>query len=211
MKNLKLSFSLLMLFVLSGLQAQNLTQKCVPKGDNVTIVGFSHPSSSKQVGSYVQVGLKKWQEIQSSKTYNFVEENRDEWSVYLADESRNVYMQLDLHTKKIYYWGGFNCKKELYSVLNSSRKVNGRMAKVVDYSSNKKIGTFKQSKNGNWIETNPKGTKFTFTETGRDDWSIYLEDKTRGSAIQLDLHTMKVMLGKIGQPLKYQYKITGAE
>lgn len=43
---------------------------------------------------------------------------------------------------------------------------------------------------GAWIETGPTGndTRFSFQETGRDDWSVYLLDRSRNVTLQLDLH-----------------------
>jgi len=230
MKNLKLSITLSFFFVaflVTSTQAQevlicglstnilthvDVSDDCITKGDNVTIVGFSHMGSNDQLGVYVQVGAKKWQEIgKSGKPFNFRERARDEWSVYLLDKSRGVRIRLDLHTKKIYYKdANMQKEREQFAVMNASCKINGRLACVVDYTNNGQSGVFSQGRDGQWTETNISGTKYTFTETARDDWSIYLQDKSRGYAIQLDLHTGKVMLGKIGEKLQVQYTISGA-
>jgi hypothetical protein len=74
---------------------------------------------------------------------------------------------------------------------HSSRKgVNGRNVKAVSHSQ----GSFMALGNGNWQEANDKGeTTFNFKETGRDDWSVYLLDKSRNVTLQLDLHRKMVV------------------
>lgn len=52
-------------------------------------------------------------------------------------------------------------------------------------------GQFVLSGPGQWTETNGDGT-FVYQENGRDPWSIYLYDTTRGLDIQLDIWTMEV-------------------
>lgn len=36
-------------------------------------------------------------------TFDFAEQNRDDWSVYLIDNSRGVRLQLDLHRRQVFY------------------------------------------------------------------------------------------------------------
>ncbi len=74
---------------------------------------------------------------------------------------------------------------------HSSRKgVNGRNVKAVSHAQ----GSFMALGNGNWKEANDRGeTTFKFKETGRDDWSVYLLDKSRNVTIQLDLHRKMVV------------------
>ena len=51
-------------------------------------------------------------------------------------------------------------------------------------------GQFRQVGDSEWVETDPKGdqVRFRFTETGRDDWSVYLLDSARDVRLQIDLH-----------------------
>ncbi|HPH86514.1 MAG TPA: hypothetical protein PLC48_13680 [Ferruginibacter sp.] len=59
-------------------------------------------------GLFMQVGGNKWKEmytIVSSKVQGrnyYTEQSRDEWSIYLRDDSRQVNVQIDLFQKKIY-------------------------------------------------------------------------------------------------------------
>jgi hypothetical protein len=74
---------------------------------------------------------------------------------------------------------------------SSHKGVNGRNVKVVSHSQ----GSFTALGGGNWQEANDKGeTTFSFKETGHDDWSVYLLDKSRNVTIQLDLHRKTVAL-----------------
>lgn len=73
---------------------------------------------------------------------------------------------------------------------NSSfqNNVNGRNAKLVSHSQ----GSFIDQGDGTWIEVNAdnKGG-IRFQEQQRDDWSVYLFDRSRNVSIQLDLYRKK--------------------
>ncbi len=179
----------------------------VTNGENVTIVSYG--TIKKPLGRFVQVGKKVWKEFgNKGSTFKFNEQYRDEWSVYLNDDSRKVSIRLDLHTKKIYYKDvKLEKEREQYEIINVSRKVNGMMAKKVTYKMSNSSGAFKNTEGKKWSELNKNGTS-TFVETGRDDWSVYLFDKSRQVNIQLDLHTKQVLYGVKGDPLKPLYSIT---
>jgi len=70
---------------------------------------------------------------------------------------------------------------------------NGINVNYVEYPvSNGSTGYLKQVSAISWQESNSNGTGTNaFTETGRDEWSVYL-NKSDGSKLQLDLHTSKV-------------------
>ncbi|WP_417416263.1 MliC family protein [Hoeflea sp.] len=66
------------------------------------------------------------------------------------------------------------------------------------------------SKNGNrWTERNANGS-YRFTETGRDDWSVYLVDRSRGVRLQLDLHRKLVLYAAGNGPMQRLYNIVDA-
>lgn len=78
--------------------------------------------NGRELGVYKQVGnTKNWKEVgsKSGATFNFVERNRDDWSVYLYDKSRDVHIQLDLHTKKVMYSEGSGAKSPIYTIMDS--------------------------------------------------------------------------------------------
>src|SRR5688572_13521031 len=71
-------------------------------------------------------------------------------------------------------------------------------------------GRFEQS-GGRWIEYGRDGqARFEFEETGRDQWSVYLLDRSRNVAIQLDVHRRMVTYAENGGPRTDLYAITGA-
>ncbi len=72
-------------------------------------------------GAFVYKGGKRWVETGSRNEvrFNFSEMARDDWSVYLKDHSRNVHIQLDLHTRKIMYNAGNDPRVPLYSITQS--------------------------------------------------------------------------------------------
>jgi hypothetical protein len=90
------------------------------KGFNVQRADFGNGGT--RLGAYVQIGPKSWKETnaQDQTRFKFKEVNRDEWSVYLNDPSRNVSIQIDLFRKKIIYHDANSPKRDLYDVLGSS-------------------------------------------------------------------------------------------
>jgi hypothetical protein len=66
-------------------------------GFNVNLVQYSE-------GQFFQTDAQSWMETKttnSDEVYYYVETGRDEWSVYLYDESRNWSIHLDLYEKQI--------------------------------------------------------------------------------------------------------------
>ena len=184
----------------------------VVTGKNVTSITFAD-GQGIALGTFIQTGPKTWAETKFKKdgnNYKFVETHRDDWSVYLLDKHRNVKLQLDLHTKKVMYADGKNpMPRPLYVVSRTSSKVNGWLACRVENTES----TFIQKSAKHWIEQNNSvaSRKFNFEETYRDDWSIYLIDRSRNVQIQLDLHTKKVMYNEVGKSKIPLYNITKAQ
>lgn len=157
-------------------------------GMNVTFVVFPQ-------GSFGQIADKKWAEynINGKQVFSFDEIGRDEWSVYLIDNSRGgMRLQLDLHTKKISVDG-----KPLYTI-SFARKAFGTNVQSVVYAlttNANKTGSFQQTGDKKWTEYGTNKDTNYFDEIGRDQWSVYLIDKTRNNMrIQLDLWTKKVSI-----------------
>lgn len=90
------------------------------KGFNVQQATFG--SGGARRGAYVQIGPRSWKEVNADgqTSFKFREENRDEWSVYLHDPSRNVSIQIDLFRKKISYRDATSPKRDIYDILGSS-------------------------------------------------------------------------------------------
>ncbi|MBL7818469.1 MAG: AbfB domain-containing protein [Saprospiraceae bacterium] len=88
-------------------------------------------------------------------------------------------------------------------------RVNGREAKFVKFmNANGESCAFRQESNGKWSELNGNRVVFNFNEVNRDDWSVYLQDPSRGIALQLDLHTFKVMISSLdGSNRRFLYNI----
>jgi hypothetical protein len=79
-------------------------------GGNATLVRV-------QDGQYRMTGPDRWVETGADgATFNFVEDNRDEWSVYLSDASRDVRLQLDLSRKQVFYSESKSPKRPLYGI-----------------------------------------------------------------------------------------------
>ncbi len=155
--------------------------KPVVNGYNATTVLYSR-------GAYVQLSTTEWVENNPDGNFYFTEIGRDEWSVYLRDKSRNVDIQLDLHRMEVVYSDptqSFVLKK--ITEFNPS-KPNGYSAVLARYSQ----GGFVQLNRSQWAENNKDGS-FSFNEIRRDDWTVFLQDPSRGVSIRLDFHRNEII------------------
>ena len=198
--------SCLFVFSASSMNAQ-------VNGQNVTFIKFGNASGF--LGTYIQKSGKTWVEEgkqQGVSNFTFKETHRDEWSVYLVDASRGVNIQLDLHTKKVMYSDRNNpTSRELYNIIEQYSGVNGWTAMSAKFvTSDNNRGFFAHTSGKTWEETNRRNpnTKFTFQEVGRDEWSVYLHDASRGVNIQLDLHRKKVVYSDANTAAFDLYDIT---
>jgi hypothetical protein len=72
-------------------------------GRRVVEVTYSDAANNRN-GRFSAVQPGQWQEINAVGTlFRFRELGRDDWSVYLWDDSRQVGIQLDLHTRRVNY------------------------------------------------------------------------------------------------------------
>ena len=71
------------------------------KGSNVKMVLYGQGSAAS--GAFVQTGNGTWIEHNQDGRFDFREEGRDEWSVYLIKVGRQAgqRVQLDLHRKTV--------------------------------------------------------------------------------------------------------------
>jgi hypothetical protein len=85
-------------------------------GRNVKMVSHSQ-------GSYLYLGNRNWGEanLENKIIFKFKETGRDDWSVYLLDESRNVKLQLDLHRQQVIY-SDRDRQFDLYAITNSQSR-----------------------------------------------------------------------------------------
>ncbi|EXJ14516.1 hypothetical protein D779_2657 [Imhoffiella purpurea] len=171
-------------------------------GRNVAFVQF-------QNGSIAQTGGSTWTEYDNSGNarFSFQETQRDDWSVYLNDASRNVQMQLDLHRKWISYGEDGGPKRDLYKITDA-KAVTGRNVSQVQVPNGKYVKTGANV----WSEYDASGKPtYKFRETNRDAWSVYLNDPSRNVQLQLDLHRKWVSYGEDGGPKRDLYRITSAK
>ncbi|MEH6758083.1 MAG: mannan-binding lectin [Parasphingorhabdus sp.] len=188
-------------------QRQRATQLGVD-GYTVTRANFSG-------GSLRTSGNGRWTEYDGNgrAAFNFTETDRDEWSVYLHDQSRNVQLQIDIHRKWVTYGTNDGPKSDLYQITSASRKsvpppravTNGRNVQQVFFDR----GSFKKTAHRQWAEFNAQGQAvFSFAETSRDEWSVYLNDRSRNVQLQLDLHRKWIGYSQNGGRKSDLYRIT---
>ena len=70
-------------------------------------------------------------------------------------------------------------------------------------------GRFEQTSPGVWKEYGRSGgPRFTFRETQRDEWSVYLRDDSRNGDLQIDVHRNMISAGWDGRPRSDLYPVT---
>lgn len=178
-----------LLLGLSFLCVTNLNAQVI-NGQNANFVKYSGADE----GAFEQQEGKKWIErkTRTGKLHaTFTETGRDEWSIYLTKHD-GLKLQLDLHTKEVKIHN-----RAYYKIVETKIVINGWSANYVKYTG-ASSGIFKRLSGKQWVEYKEGKTTphATFTETGRDEWSVYLK-KNDGASIQLDLHTKKVIVNRV--------------
>ncbi len=156
-------------------------------------------NGQERLGTLQQVGRREWVEdsvVAGQTHFEYAELRRDEWSVYLHDASRDVHLQLDLHTRRVKYGTGAAAALPLYVVIDASHRPHGRLVNRVEIGSGGTVqGVLRQVASGDWVEDGDVRDRFRYAESARDDWSVYLHDASRDVSLQLDLHTRRVLYG----------------
>ena len=92
------------------------------------VTGLNVRTASYAQGSYRQGNGRNWGEynLKGQQVFSFVEEARDEWSVYLFDPARNVRVQIDLYRRKVRYAENGQPYADLYDVTAAAPGVAPR-------------------------------------------------------------------------------------
>lgn len=195
------------------------TLKPLPAGLNGrNAVSVTIGQGGRRLGEIRQGSGKQWLEFDATgrAAFQFEEQQRDDWSVYLVDKSRGVNLQLDLHTRKVMVSEAGGPRRDLYEIQMAaaapSGPVDGRnVISVVFGQGGQRKGEYRKLSPQQWGEVGESGQlNFRFDEVQRDDWSVYLVDKSRGVNLQLDLHTRKVMYSDATSPRRVLYEVLGA-
>ncbi len=100
------------------LKYNQVQQNKTTTGRNVVMVEYYSPSMNR--GALIKDASGKWLEkdLTGKTSFTFNEVGRDDWSVYLQDPSRNVALQLDLHTLQVKYGSiGATSMTPIYNIL----------------------------------------------------------------------------------------------
>lgn len=91
--------------------------------------------------------------------------------------------------------------------VSRQQGVTGRNVARVNFAQ----GYFEQGTGGSWIEYDSAGRPaFRFDEQNRDDWSVFLVDRSRDIRIQIDLHRRIIGFAPAGRPFGDLYPITAS-
>ncbi|MEO0785176.1 MAG: toll/interleukin-1 receptor domain-containing protein [Pseudomonadota bacterium] len=128
----------------------------------------------------------------------FRETNRDDWSVFMRNSNTNDPIQIDLFMGTV-FTDPYTNKQPLYTISSASTEgiampeargfpgVNGETINSATLSSGQQLAALKD---GFWGLMGSSGLPTeTFTETGRDEWSVYLERVSDGAPFMVDSYT----------------------
>jgi hypothetical protein len=99
-------------------------------------------------------------------------------------------------------------KKKQVAAAAAPAGINGANLASVTHSG----GRYEKTGDAEWTEFNANGeASFTFQETGRDEWSVYLDDPSRNVQLQLDVHRKMITYGQGGGEKSDLYPITAMQ
>ena len=163
-------------------------------------------------GTFRQTGAKTWVEDSATagaERSEFREYLRDDWSVYLWDESRKLEMILDLHRKLTVISFGDIKRQPQHFIHNADAfpKVVTEDPKTVTWvefgdADGNPAGVLRQTGTGTWDEdlSASGGGVRSLGEVVRDKWIVHLRDRQRGTEIEIDLHEGEVVHRGGGEP-----------
>jgi hypothetical protein len=173
-------------------------------------------------GVFQQTAPGQWTEFgNSGQNFYFEERNRDDWSVYLHDVSRDISIQIDIFRNWISYAQGSGQRTDLYQITSSAagsntspannnplaaQGINGFNVIRANYDG----GLFQLMGGDEWIEVTDDAHTYRFRETQRDDWSVYMFDASRNVHLQIDIHRQMITLADGDGPHRNLYSIVSA-
>lgn len=180
--------------------------------------GWNVVRAAHDSGFFQRTSPGQWTEFHNSgATYTFEERNRDAWSVYMYDASRNVWLQVDLHRNMVSAGTGNQERIDIYAITGSTAgAVTGNPLVDSGFTGSNLLranfdrGLFQSIGNQEWIELGDSGAVFRFRETNRDEWSVYLFDASRTIGIQIDIHSQMIRVQQGNGPWGNLYAITSA-
>lgn len=180
--------------------------------------GWNVVRATHDSGIFQRTSPDQWTEFHDSgATFTFEERNRDEWSVYMYDGSRNVWLQIDIHRNMISAGTGDAERIDIYAITGSAAGavtgnplvdsgITGRNVIRADYDG----GLFQSTNGMEWLEVTDDGRTFRFQERNRDDWSAYLYDASRDVRLQIDIHRQMITIADGNGPMRDLYAISSA-
>ncbi len=106
----------------AALQRNGGTQEPATSGRFGAAKGFNVAQVRFDGGMFTWQGQDHWIEgsADGQPRFHFRQTGRDEWSVYLIDDSRDVRIQLDLHRGMILYGQGNSEMSDLYTITSAA-------------------------------------------------------------------------------------------
>lgn len=200
-------------------------------GRNVTQITYS--TGTYAMGRFEQTHNNQWVEYSdhNNSRFDFLERTRDDWSVYLYDASRDVYIQLDLHRKKVIYRQGNQAAVDIYNIIGSNNNeyarqrydrhnpvpqpvVESLIRDSVSYTlADHSIMVLERKGPSSWIEYSPQDNEiYHYEEVNRSDTTVYLLDEANHFQAEIDFKQNIVVFTRANGPdPKYFYALHAVE
>lgn len=171
-------------------------------GEQQQVNGWNVVRATYDGGIFQRTSPGQWTEYNDGgATFTFEESHRDEWSVYMYDAARNVWLQIDIHRNMISAGTGDAPRIDIYAISGSAAGavtgnplvdsgITGRNVIRVDFNG----GLFQSMNNREWVEIGDNGGSFQFHETGRHNWAVNLYDASRNVRLQIDIESQMIMM-----------------
>ncbi|GEM_PF-5101164 len=172
---------------------------------NLTFIGYQGDDIGKPGGYMEKYSDGVWINYESTaegKSYLLEVTDYDDTSVYLYDPTREITLTIDLSTYNVIV------DTDAYTIFEATGPiitplVNGYNVSYTSFGvdANTMLGAFRQVDMMTWAEDGLDGNIgiFTFTETARDEWSVYLYDASRQLRLQIDLFLDGVFINQDGE------------
>ncbi|MCU0634974.1 MAG: CHAT domain-containing protein [Gemmatimonadaceae bacterium] len=163
-----------------------------PNGRNLGLAQFTAMNADAMLGQFLQKSSTTWEETHAngSTPFLFTETARDDSTVTLRDESRDITVRLNVRARLVLLLDATGQERPMYRI--STGAVTGFAVSTATYvdGAGALSGRFVKTGAG-WVHTRADGSTEVLTERARDEFSVYLTAPD-GSELFIDTYLRQV-------------------
>jgi hypothetical protein len=177
-------------FILGDRARQTLLSS--PNGRNLGLAQFTEMNADAVLGQFLQKSPTTWEESHAngSTPFQFTETARDDSTVTLRDDSRDIAVRLNVRAGLVLLRDATGQERPMYRI--STGAVTGFAMSTATYvdGAGALSGRFVNA-GASWVHTRADGSTEVLTERARDEFSVYLTAPD-GSELFLDTYLRQV-------------------